>query len=340
MNSSNKTTVEKENNLKDEPKTTSVRKTRAELKKQLKNSVKAKSTGTQKGSTAKVTSKKSPIKKGQIQSEPSKFPKELIPQILKEDKYFLIINKPAGLVVHPDGKTIEPTLCDWIVQNYPKIVGVGEPSKGPNGVLLDRPGIVHRLDRETSGVLVIAKTQESFEFLKKSFQTRNVQKTYNTFVWGLVKEDKGSIDRPIGRSKTDFKKWSAERFARGDLRPATTEYKVLLRKSFIEGEEKGGGEETVKLSSKDSKNSKIPLNFTFVEAYPKTGRTHQIRVHFKAINHPVVGDALYAPNHPQMLGFKRLALHSRHISFTSLNGKRVEVEAPLPEDFQEALKKF
>jgi len=315
------------------------RKTRAELKKELKNSIKAKVTGSLKSVIPEVSSKKGQIK-GSIQAISSKFPKELIPQILKEDEYFLIINKPAGLVVHPDGKTIEPTLCDWIVQNYPKIVGVGEPSKGPNGVLLDRPGIVHRLDRETSGVLVIAKTQESFEFLKKSFQTRDVQKTYNTFVWGLVKEDKGSIDRPIGRSKTDFKKWSAERFARGDLRPATTEYKVLQRKSFVEGEEKGGGEETVKLSSKDSKNSKIPLNFTFVEAYPKTGRTHQIRVHFKAINHPVVGDALYAPNHPQMLGFKRLALHSRHISFTSLDGKRVEVEAPLPKDFQEALKKF
>lgn len=313
------------------------RKTRAELKKDLKNSIKAKAIGLQKSATPEVTSKKGSTKES-IQATSSKFPKELIPQILREDKYFLIINKPAGLVVHPDGKTIEPTLCDWIVQNYPKIVGVGEPSKGPNGVLLDRPGIVHRLDRETSGVLVIAKTQESFEFLKKSFQTRDVQKTYNTFVWGLVKEDKGSIDRPIGRSKTDFKKWSAERFARGDLRPATTEYKVLLRKSFVEGEEKGGGEETVKLSSKDSKNSKIPLNFTFVEAYPKTGRTHQIRVHFKAINHPVVGDALYAPNHPQMLGFKRLALHSRHISFTSLDGKRVEVEASLPEDFQSALK--
>lgn len=317
----------------------SPRKTRAELKKDLKDSIKIKTTGTQKKSAVKIVVQVPETQKDTKSTIlSSKFPKGLIPQILQEDKYFLIINKPAGLVVHPDGKTIEPTLCDWIVQNYPKIAGVGEPSKGLNGVLLDRPGIVHRLDRETSRVLVIAKTQESFEFLKKSFQTRDVQKTYNTFVWGLVKEDKGSIDRPIGRSKTDFKKWSAERFARGDLRPATTEYKVLLRKSFVEGEEKGGGEETVKLSSKDSKNSKIPLNFTFVEAYPKTGRTHQIRVHFKAINHPVVGDALYAPNHPQMLGFKRLALHSRHISFASLDGKRVEVEAPLPGDFQVALK--
>lgn len=307
------------------------RKTRAELKKDLKNSLKKKS-------VSSFSIQKEDTTAASKLTKSLKFSKELVPQVLKEDKNFLIINKPAGLVVHPDGKTIEPTLCDWIIKNYPKIKGVGEPSKGSDGTLLDRPGIVHRLDRETSGVLVIAKTQESFEFLKQSFQTRDVQKTYNTFVWGLIKEDKGTIDRPIGRSKTDFKKWSAERFARGDLRPAVTDYKVLLRKTFTEGEEKGGGEETVKLSSKDSKNSKIPLNFTFVEAYPKTGRTHQIRVHFKAINHPVVGDSLYAPNHPQMLGFKRLALHSRHISFTSLDGKRIEVEAPLPRDFQAALK--
>ncbi len=310
------------------------RKTRAELKKELKAGLKKGPAGKAVEIAPKATiskaakekaaanpatkAKSAPNAKAKASSKATikpKFPKELIPQILQEDKYFLIINKPAGLVVHPDGKTIEPTLCDWIVEKYPKLVGVGEPSKGPDGTLLDRPGIVHRLDRETSGVLVIAKTQESFEFLKSSFQTRDVQKTYNTFVWGLVKEDDGTIDRPIGRSKTDFRKWSAERFARGDLRPAVTDYKVLSRKTFAsnEGVNEDGTLEKVKLSSKDSKNSKIPLNFTFVEAYPKTGRTHQIRVHFKAINHPVVGDTLYAPNHPQMLGFKRLALHSRHI---------------------------
>lgn len=266
------------------------------------------------------------------------FPKHLIPEVLFENADFLVINKPAGLVVHPDGKTVEPTLCDWIVEHYPKLVGVGEPSKAPDGTLLDRPGIVHRLDRETSGVLVVAKTQVSFEFLKNSFQTRDVQKTYNTFVWGLVKEDKGSIDRPIGRSKSDFRKWSAERFARGDLRPATTEYKVVERKTFAEGDITG--DESVALTSKASKNSKIPLNFTFIEAFPKTGRTHQIRVHFKAINHPIVGDALYAPNHPYILGFNRLALHSRSISFTDMKGERITVEAPLPADFEAALKLF
>ncbi len=157
------------------------RKSRAELKKEFKNSLNKKTqTSNSKSNTA--SSVKAPLS--------SKFPKELIPQILQEDKYFLIINKPAGLVVHPDGKTVEPTLCDWIVQNYPKLVGVGEPSKGPDGTLLDRPGIVHRLDRETSGVLVIAKTQEAFEFLKKSFQTRDVQKTYTRLCGDWSKKTK------------------------------------------------------------------------------------------------------------------------------------------------------
>ena len=150
-------------------------------------------------------------------------------EVLYEDVDFLVLNKPAGLVVHPDGKTEEYALTDWINEKYPEIVGVGEPYKTASGEMVDRPGIVHRLDRETSGALVVAKNQESYDFLKKSFQTRSVKKVYHTIVWGTVKADTGVIDRPIGRSKSDFRKWSAERFARGDLRPATTEYKVLHR---------------------------------------------------------------------------------------------------------------
>lgn len=264
---------------------------------------------------------KKPTKK--VLKKPAKSkPAKLIPAILYEDKNLLIVNKPAGLVVHSDGKTDEPTLCDWIISKYPKIKGIGEPSRTPEGVLVDRPGIVHRLDRETSGVLVIAKTQPAFEFLKKAFQGRDVKKTYNAFVWGIVKDDKGTIDRPIGRSKTDFRKWSAERFARGELRPAITDYKVLARKD---------------LGKMFGKEGNIPGSVSIIEAYPKTGRTHQIRVHFKAINHPVVADNLYAPNHPQILGFKRLALHARYISFTGPDGKHIEAEAPLPKDFKNAL---
>lgn len=263
-------------------------------------------------------------------------PPELTPSVLFEDKNVVVINKPAGLMVHPDAKSTEATLCDWVIECYPALQGVGEPSRASDGTTIDRPGIVHRLDKDTSGVLVLAKTQESFEFLKKSFQTRNVQKTYNTFVWGLFKDNSGVIERPIGRSKSDFRKWSAERYARGELRPATTEYKVLDGKTFSTPESVEMPIDQVK----DFKKQNVTLSFSYVEAFPKTGRTHQIRVHFKAVNHPVVGDPLYAPNHPSTLGFKRLALHSRSISFAGVDGKQVTVEAPLPDDFKQALELF
>ncbi len=262
-----------------------------------------------------------------IQPKKLKLPERqaLEPVVLFENKHLLVINKPAGIVVHSDGKTKEPSICDWVLLNYPKIAGVGEPARTPEGASVDRPGIVHRLDRETSGAMIIAKTQEAFEYLKLEFQEHRVQKTYNAFVWGSVKEDKGKIERPIGRSKNDFRKWSAERFARGELRPAVTEYKVLERYD-------------IPTSTKN-----VSDRITYIEAYPKTGRTHQIRVHFKAINHPVLGDSLYAPKKPkgaEALGFERLALHARRIEFTDMNGKPVAVEAPLPNDFKKALAIF
>lgn len=236
--------------------------------------------------------------------------------VLHEDKNYIIINKPAGLVVHSDGKTKEPALTDWILENYPKMKNVGEPMRTPAGEEIPRPGIVHRLDRDTSGVLVIAKNAAAFEDLKKKFQDREVLKKYHAFVYGVVKEDDGVIDRPIGRSNKDFRLWSAQRGARGELREAVTHFKVLAREKEIN--ERAG--------------------ISFIEVEPKTGRTHQIRVHFKAINHPVVCDPLYAPKQPALLGFERLALHSKSISFIGLDGKPIEAEAPYPADFKRAIK--
>lgn len=231
------------------------------------------------------------------------------PTIIYEDNHFLVLNKPAGLVVHPDGKTEEPSLCDWLISQYPTIKEVGEPWTTPTGEIIYRPGIVHRLDRETSGVMVVAKTQEAFDHLKSQFQERETGKVYNAFVYGNIKEEEGTIDRPIGRSKTDFRKWSAQRFARGKLREAVTDFKVLERGN----------------------------NITFVEVMPRTGRTHQIRVHFKAINHPIVADKLYAPNHEPVLGFNRLALHAQKLAFNDFKGQKQSFEAPLPADFVQAL---
>ncbi len=228
-------------------------------------------------------------------------------QILFEDSDYVAINKPSGLVVHSDGRTEEPSVSDWIKETY-NLQGVGEPLRLPNGEILDRPGIVHRIDRDTSGVLIIAKNQEAFLSLKLQFQAHEVEKVYHTFVYGEVKENEGEINRSIGRSPNDFRRWSAQRGARGELRDAVTTFKVLAR----------------------------GLDTSYVAAMPKTGRTHQIRVHLKAINHPVICDTLYAPNLEPLLGFSRLALHAHRIAFRDREGKLVEVTAPFPQDFEHA----
>ncbi len=236
--------------------------------------------------------------------------------ILYEDKDVVIINKPAGLIVHPDGKTKEKTLVDWILKKYPKAKNVGEPLILDDDTKIHRPGIVHRIDRDTSGCLIIAKNKKAYEFLKEQFQERKVHKVYNAFVYGDIKDDRGMINRSIGRSPNDFRKWSAQRGARGEMREAVTYYKVLKR---IEG-------------------------ITFIEAMPKTGRTHQIRVHFNAINHPIVHDDLYAARffleQKNNLGFKRMALHARYLEITAPNGELLKITAPYPEDFEYAMKKI
>ncbi len=242
--------------------------------------------------------------------------------ILYEDNDVLVINKPAGLVVHSDGRTKEPTLVDWILAHHPEVKGVGDPLDAKRSTLNAdlRPGIVHRLDRETSGALIIAKNQTAFARLKKQFQRGEVHKTYHAFVYGSVKNDDGLIDRPIARSRNNPVLWSATRGRKGEEREAATEYRVLAR---YQGQS---------LATKDS-----PW-FSLVELRPRTGRTHQIRVHLKAINYPVVCDKLYAPNRECALGFTRLALHSRVLSFAHpTNGERMTVEAPYPEDFEHAL---
>jgi len=246
-------------------------------------------------------------------------------KILYEDKDFLVIDKPSGISVHPDGRTKEKTITDWIIKNYPKLKGVGEPMRvidsqvesckvnkvksKSNPTIIDRPGIVHRLDKDTSGVLIIAKNQKSFAHFKKQFMDREIKKTYNAIVSGFVKNERGIVNKPIGRSPSDFRRRLAGRRARGELREAITEYKVLKHFNI--------------LSNK----------FTSLEVRPKTGRTHQIRVHMKFLNHPVVCDSLYDPKGfcPKEIG--RLALHAKSIEFKDLKGKIIKVESPLPKEF-------
>ncbi|MCR4274672.1 MAG: RluA family pseudouridine synthase [Candidatus Campbellbacteria bacterium] len=231
-------------------------------------------------------------------------------KILYEDDDVVFINKPSGVMVHEDGRGKGQTLVDWVIEHYPDSATVGEPQMLSNGMMVDRPGIVHRLDADTSGVLVIAKTEDAFVHLKCVFQEREATKVYRAFVYGSVKKDTDVINRPIGKSRTDPRLWSAQRGARGVMRDAITHYDVLQRGT----------------------------EHSYLELRPKTGRTHQIRVHLKAINHPVICDRLYAPKQEAALGFERLALHACSLSLMLPSGTIKTVEAPLPPDFVRAEK--
>ncbi len=230
-------------------------------------------------------------------------------QIIYEDNDVLVVNKPAGLVVHSDGRTIEPTLSDWVLEKYPETKNVGESIVLSDGSEIKKHGIVHRLDRETSGVMLVAKNQESFLFLKRQFQDRKIRKVYRAIVYGTFREERGTLDKPIGKSRGDFRRFATGKDARGTLREAVTEYKVLYN---AEG-------------------------FSYIEVYPKTGRTHQIRVHMRSIGHPVMCDRLYAPRKECTLGLNRVALHALSVDFALRGNRRLRVEAPLPDDLKLAL---
>ena len=233
-------------------------------------------------------------------------------EIIYQNNHYVIINKPAGLVVHGDGRTEEPTLVDWLLDTFPDITDIGENWETDAGLIIPRPGIVHRLDRDTSGVMVIAKTQEMFDLLKNQFKNHTVKKEYLGYAYGSITNDSGTIDAPIGKSRSNFRMWSASRGARGQMREAITDYRVLDR---IE----------------DRKGN----IYSYVLFQPQTGRTHQIRVHAKYMNHPLVADTLYAGKNIKKgnLGLERQALHAHSLSFVDSDGKEVSYTAELPSDF-------
>lgn len=221
--------------------------------------------------------------------------------ILYEDADIVAVAKPAGLITHSDGRTKEETAEEWFLGKYK--VEVTEPPSS---------GYVHRLDRDTSGVLVFAKHAVAYTFLRQAFHDRDVKKEYLAFVYGAPKEKKGTIDFDIGRSRSDFRLRSAQPKAKGLLRDARTHYEVLAE---TEG-------------------------YALMKMSPETGRTHQIRVHLKAIHHPIVGDALYAPNHPAALGIKRLGLHAYALDIPLPSGVRTRIIAPVPDDLVPAFAQF
>lgn len=238
------------------------------------------------------------------------------PIIIYEGPDFLVLNKPAGLQVHGarvnasrSPETTRATLVDWLIERYPEVGKVGDDPA-------QRPGIVHRLDKETSGVMVVARNQATFEYLKSLFQKHAIVKSYLALVQGIPKDRAGTIDAPIGiQSGTLKRSIRSKKMAK----PAITEYAV---KEAMRGVMADG----------------IRTSFALLEARPKTGRTHQIRVHFASFGHPIVGDKLYGPK-KQPSWAKRLMLHASSLEFTMPDGNRARFEAASPDDFSAILGK-
>lgn len=222
-------------------------------------------------------------------------------EIVYENPQFLIIHKPAGLLVHPTSMaSTAATLVDWLLINYSSIEDVG---------YVDRPGIVHRLDKDTSGLLIVPRTNHAHGIFADLFRDRKMNKTYYAIVEGHP-EKEGVITSPIGRdpiSKT--KMTTREHPGRSPkMRDATTHYKVL---EYFE-------------------------NTALVQVKPVTGRTHQIRVHFVSIGHPIIGDVVYGKKSKLI---KRQALHAHNLSF-EFEGKQYSFEKSLPDDMAELVEKL
>jgi 23S rRNA pseudouridine1911/1915/1917 synthase len=242
------------------------------------------------------------------EAKPAEAKAEDIPlEILFEDKSLLVLNKPAGIVVHPAAGNEEHTLVNALLHHCK-----GELS-GIGGVA--RPGIVHRLDKETSGCLVVAKNDETHVALSAQFAGRTVEKIYLAIVCGLVPRDEGNIRAAIARHPTHRKRMAVH--DDGDGRPAHTGYRVIERLNQA----------------------------TLVEAELHTGRTHQIRVHFQHLGFPVAGDDTYGQRQTKKLAeltrfeAPRVLLHAHKLAFTHpRTGKKVKFTAPLPADMEDALK--
>ena len=215
--------------------------------------------------------------------------------IIYKDQDVIVINKPAGILVHPTKTSRGETVTKKLLKQFPELKGVGEDQ--------NRPGIVHRLDKDTSGILIIARNQKAFKHLKNQFKKRLVQKTYLVLVHGVIKDDRGRIEKGIKRSQKSSQKRRVDFLGK----EAITNFKVIRR-------------------FKD---------FTLIKAYPKTGRTHQIRVHLASIGHPVAGDKLYKfKRQKKISNLSRQFLHAQKLKITLPSGKPKIWISPLPKDLK------
>lgn len=220
--------------------------------------------------------------------------------VIYEDKDIIVVNKPKGMVVHPANGNPDGTLVNAILAMCKgSLSGIG-------GEI--RPGIVHRLDKDTSGLLIVAKNDEAHIKMSKQIQDRKVEKRYIALVRGNVQDDEATIDMPIARSKVDRKKMAVDK----NGKEAVTHFKVLKRYG----------------------------NYTLLEIKIDTGRTHQIRVHMSYIGYPVVGDSVYSSGKNEF-GVEGQMLHARYLKFKHpITGKELNLEAPLPEYFEKIIKQL
>lgn len=240
----------------------------------------------------------------EVEPENIKIEPENIPlDIVYEDKDIIIVNKPKQMVVHPGNGSYSGTLVNALMYSH------GSLLSGINGVV--RPGIVHRIDKDTTGILVVAKTDKAHKILSEIFKKHDIKRRYLAIVRGIVKKDNIKIDLPIGRDPKDRKQMAV---ARNNSRNAITHIKVLER--FIKSD------------------------YTLVEATLETGRTHQIRVHMSYIGHPLLGDTTYS-NGKNEFGVVGQLLHAETLGFSHpITGEYMEFNQKLPKEFEEVLMKL
>ena len=238
-------------------------------------------------------------------SVPQARPVDIVPQdipldILYQDADVVIVNKPCGMVVHPAAGNEDGTLVNALMYHVRDLSGIGGEM---------RPGIVHRLDKDTSGLILIAKNDRAHAVLSEQFKARSMEKHYRAVAFGNFPEEAGLIDAPIARHPVDRKKMAVVPGGK----PSQTEWRVLERLRSA----------------------------TCLDVHLLTGRTHQIRVHMHSVGHPLLGDRIYAPNLKLSVHIPRLMLHAYSLSFTHpTTGERMTLCAPLPERFEATLEKL
>lgn len=235
--------------------------------------------------------------------EPDILPEDIPLDILYEDQDILVVNKPKGMVVHPAAGHYSGTLVNALMYHCK------DSLSGINGVM--RPGIVHRIDMDTTGSLLVCKNDEAHRILAEQLKEHTIRREYHAIVYGNIKEDTGTVDAPIGRHPTDRKKMSIN-YKNG--KQAVTHYEVLERFG----------------------------NFTYIRCRLETGRTHQIRVHMASLHHPLLGDEVYGPSsRPPFPGLKGQVLHAKILGiYHPATGEYMEFDAPLPEYFVDLLQKL